>query len=65
MITNTKNKSMAEENTEKKNLQEFHFPGEGKFVPQTIRAATQEEAEAEHLRTRQPVAKVEEHNEEK
>lgn len=48
----TKTQSEAE-------IKEFHFPGGGEFIPQTILAKTREEADAEYIRTREPVAKVE------
>jgi hypothetical protein len=34
---------------------EFHFPGSGKYVPQTILAALREEAEKIWLQTRKPM----------
>ncbi len=44
---------------------EFHFPGSGKYVPQTIVAALREEAEKIWLQTRKlvhPEKKVEDIN---
>ncbi len=44
---------------------EFHFPGSGKYVPQTIIAALREEAEKIWLQTRKlvhPEEKVEDIN---
>ena len=44
---------------------EFHFPGSGKYVPQTILAALREEAEKIWIQTRKlvhPEGKVEDIN---
>ena len=65
MIEKSQNKSMQNEAKETKaqpeaGLKEFHFPGGGEFIPQTILAKTREEAEAEYIRSRKPVRKVEE-----
>lgn len=49
----------AKETKSQSEAKEYHFPGGGEFIPQTILAKTREEAEAEYIRTRQPVAKVE------
>ncbi len=45
--------------TKKQAAQEYHFPGGGEYVPQTVLAESREEAEAEYIRTRKPVEKVE------